>query len=172
MITAQLDAAPRGEAEHVFSLPHAPGAVSTARRHIRAVLADWRLAADIAEDVLLVVSELLTNAIVHALPPATLRLSRSRADRYGAVRVEVTDMGPATPPGLLTAPPDPDEHGRGLDIVTTLSTRCGVRVHSDGTSRWAELPFVVRGEGVEGGGEERGAPVLVDQDAGCRRRPS
>ncbi|MGC9541856.1 ATP-binding protein [Streptomyces sp. UG1] len=142
MITAQLDAAPHGEAEHIFSLPHAPGAVSAARRHIRAILTDWKLAADIAEDVLLVVSELLTNAIVHALPPATLRLSRSRADRCGAVRVEVTDMGPATPPGLPTPPPlDPDEHGRGLDIVTTLSTRCGVRVHSEGTSRWAELPF-------------------------------
>ncbi|MBV7694403.1 ATP-binding protein [Streptomyces sp. TRM70350] len=141
MTTAQLNAARRGEVEHVFSLPHTPGAVSAVRRRIRPVLTDWNLAADIAEDVLLVVSELLTNAIVHALPPATLRLSRSQVDRYRAIRVEVTDMGPVPVAGPSASTVDPDEHGRGLGIVTTLAARCGVRVHSGGTSRWAELQF-------------------------------
>ncbi|MDF2269650.1 ATP-binding protein [Streptomyces coacervatus] len=143
MTTAQLDAAPRGDAEHVFPLPHTPGAVSVVRRRIRSILADWNLAADIAEDVLLVVSELLTNAIVHALPPTTLRLSRSHADMdvCRAVRVEVTDRGPVTPAGLSASAVDPDEHGRGLGIVTALAARCGVDVHAGGTSRWAELPF-------------------------------
>jgi anti-sigma regulatory factor (Ser/Thr protein kinase) len=141
MTPAELDAPPRGEAEHVFPLPHTPGAVSSVRRHIRTILADWNLAAEITEDVLLVVSELLTNAIVHALPPATLRLSRSQADRCRAVRVEVTDMGPATPAGPSPSALDPDEHGRGLGIVTALAERCGVHVHSGGTSRWAELRF-------------------------------
>lgn len=139
MTAAQLDAAPRGEAEHVFPLPHAPGAVSAVRRHIRTILTDWNLAADITEDVLLVASELLTNAIVHALPPATLSLSRSEVDRCGAVRVEVTDRGPVAPTGLSASALDPDEHGRGLTIVTALATRCGVLVQSGGTSRWAEL---------------------------------
>lgn len=139
MTPAQLDAAPREEVEHVFALPHSPGAVSAVRRRIRTVLTDWNLAADIAEDVLLVASELLTNALVHALPPATLRLSRSQADRSRAVRVEVTDMGPLTPAGLSATALDPDEHGRGLGIVTALAARCGVHVHSGGTSRWAEL---------------------------------
>jgi anti-sigma regulatory factor (Ser/Thr protein kinase) len=142
MTTAQLDAAPPGEAEHVFSLPHDPGAVSTVRRRIRTVLTDWNLAADNAEDILLVVSELLTNAIVHALPPATLRLSRCEVNRCRAVRVEVTDMGPPAPAGL-PAPADhaldPDEHGRGLAIVSALASRCGVRAHLGGTNRWAEL---------------------------------
>ncbi|MGI5379759.1 ATP-binding protein [Streptomyces sp. CA-251387] len=141
MMTAQLDAAPRGEVEHVFALPHTPGAVSGLRRRIRAVLADWHLATDIAEDVLLVASELLTNAVVHALPPATLTLSRSHTETCRAVRVEVTDMGPAAPAGVPTATPDPDEHGRGLSIVATLAARCGIHVHSGGTSRWAELRF-------------------------------
>ncbi|WP_078662407.1 ATP-binding protein [Streptomyces bicolor] len=142
MTTAQLHAAPRGEAaedvEHVFSLPHTPGAVSGIRRRIREILADWGLATDVTEETLLVVSELLTNAIVHALPPTTLTLSLSRADRSGAVRVEVTDMGPAAPTGSAL---DPDEHGRGLSIVTALASRCGVHVHAGETSRWAELQF-------------------------------
>lgn len=145
MTTAQLDAAPLGEAEgtmeHVFSLPHTPGAVSGVRRRISEVLTGWKLATDLAEETLLVVSELLTNAIVHALPPATLRLSLSRADTCGAVRVEVTDMGPATPTALSASALDPDEHGRGLTIVTALAARCGVHVHSGGTSRWAELQY-------------------------------
>jgi anti-sigma regulatory factor (Ser/Thr protein kinase) len=138
MTAAQLDAAPHGELEHVLALPHTPGAVSGARRRISTVLAGWDLATDLADEVLLVVSELLTNAIVHALPPATLRLSLSRADTRGAVRVEVTDMGPATPRASTI---DPDEHGRGLDIVHALAACCGVHAHSGGVSRWAELRF-------------------------------
>ncbi|MEV5908726.1 ATP-binding protein [Streptomyces sp. WAC 01325] len=140
MTTAQLTAAPRGEVEHVFSLPHVPGAVAGMRQRVRAVLSDWNLTADCAADVLLVVSELLTNAIVHAVPPATLRLSRSLLEGCGTVRVEVTDLGPAAPAEDPTSTMDPDEHGRGLDIVNALASRCGVHVHTGGTSHWAELP--------------------------------
>ncbi|WP_405593284.1 ATP-binding protein [Streptomyces sp. NBC_01092] len=141
MTTAQLDAAPRGEVEHVFSLPHVPGAVAGIRRRVRTVLSEWNLTAERAGDVLLVVSELLTNAIVHALPPATLTLSRSRLDGCGTVRVEVTDLGPSAPAGPADPTVDPDEHGRGLDIVDALAAQCGVHVHSGGTCHWAELPL-------------------------------
>ncbi|MGP3925339.1 hypothetical protein [Streptomyces sp. 8N616] len=34
----------------------------------------------------------------------------------------------------------PDEHGRGIAIVTALSARCGVRIHPGGITRWADLP--------------------------------
>ena len=135
MITAQLHAAPRVDVEHVFPLPHAPRAVSTVRRRVQAILTRWNLPEDAADDVLLVTSELLTNALVHALPPATLRLSRVLVDGRGAVRVDVTDTGPARTPHEG----DPDEHGRGIDIVTTLSARCGVHRHPGGTSRWADV---------------------------------
>jgi anti-sigma regulatory factor (Ser/Thr protein kinase) len=138
MTAAQLDAAPRREADQVFPLPHAAGAVPVVRRRVRAVLRTWNLPADAAEDVLLVVSELVTNALVHARPPATLRLRRVPAGGRRAVRVEVTDRGPAAPPEPSAAP-DPDEHGRGLDIVTALSARCGVRAYAGEIRRWAEV---------------------------------
>ncbi|MFF8970293.1 ATP-binding protein [Streptomyces sp. NPDC014995] len=141
MATAQLDAALRGEVEHVFPLPHSSGAVQAVRRRVRAALAGWNLAGEVAEDVVLIASELLTNAIVHALPPATLTLSRREADPRRAVRVEVTDRGPAALAGVSAAPVDPDEHGRGLGIVTALSDRCGISVTARGTSRWAEVQF-------------------------------
>ncbi|MBN0047113.1 ATP-binding protein [Streptomyces actuosus] len=126
------------EAEHVFPLPHAPVAVPAVRRRVRAALTGWHLCADVVDDVLLLASELLTNAVVHALPPATLRLSRLLGHARGTVlRVEVTDMGPA--PAAGQPEPAPDEHGRGIDIVMALSDRCGVREHFGGTSRWAEV---------------------------------
>jgi two-component sensor histidine kinase len=86
-----------------------------------------------------VVSELLTNAIVHALPPAELRLSWVRAEGLSTLRVEVTDAGSALPAGQSPPGIDPDEHGRGQEIVHALATRHGIRVHSGGITRWADL---------------------------------
>ncbi|GAA3886522.1 ATP-binding protein [Streptomyces sp. NPDC003631] len=139
MAIAQLNAAPVEGVEYVFPLPHSPRAVSTVRRRAEAILTRWNLPAGAAEDVLLVISELLTNAVVHAFPPAALRLSRARLDGRDAVRVAVTDMGPAVPTCRSAATIDPDEHGRGLCIVAALSARYGVEVHPEGTSRWAEV---------------------------------
>ncbi|WP_433858727.1 ATP-binding protein [Streptomyces kronopolitis] len=138
-MTAQLDTVVPGADDHVCPLSHLPEAVSVVRRRVRAVLADWNLAPGLAEDALLVVSELTTNAVVHALPPAVLRLSRLGGDRRGALRVEVTDAGPAAH-GRPAVDPCPDEHGRGLGIVTALATECGTHVHAGGITRWAELP--------------------------------
>ncbi|MCH0564808.1 MULTISPECIES: ATP-binding protein [unclassified Streptomyces] len=128
------------EAEHVIPLPHAAVAVPAVRRRVRAALTGWHLCADVVDDVLLLASELLTNAVVHALPPATLRLSRLLGHgRSTVLRVEVTDMGPAPAAGRPASESAPDEHGRGIDIVMALSDRCGVREHFGGTSRWAEV---------------------------------
>ncbi|MEU8913598.1 MULTISPECIES: ATP-binding protein [Streptomyces] len=137
-MTAQLDAVVREADEHVCPLPHIPEAVSVVRRRVRTVLADWNLAPDLAEDALLVISELITNAVVHALPPAVLRLSRV-VDGSHALRVEVTDAGAAAADGRPVVEPDADEHGRGLDIVTALAAECGTRVHSGGITWWAKL---------------------------------
>ncbi|MGX1853809.1 ATP-binding protein [Streptomyces sp. NBC_01456] len=138
-MTAQLDAVVPGADDHVCPLSHIPEAVSVLRRRVRTILADWNLAPELAEDALLVVSELTTNAVVHALPPAVLRLSRVGAEGRNALRVEVTDAGPAAH-GRPAVEPCADEHGRGLGIVTALAAECGTHVHAGGITRWAELP--------------------------------
>ncbi|WAZ19002.1 ATP-binding protein [Streptomyces cinnabarinus] len=125
--------------DHVCPVPHAPGAVPVVRGRVRTILTEWGLSPDAIMDALVVVSELLTNALVHALPPATLRLSWVRFDGRGALRVEVTDAGPVLAGDGLGAQ-DPDEHGRGIDIVTALAARCGIRVDTEGITRWADLP--------------------------------
>lgn len=138
-MTAQLDAVVPGADDHVCPLSHIPEAVSVVRRRVRTILADWNLAPELAEDALLVVSELTTNAVVHALPPAVLRLSRVGAEGRNALRVEVTDAGPAAH-GRPAVEPCADEHGRGLGIVTALAAECGTHVHAGGITHWAELP--------------------------------
>ncbi|MER5913189.1 ATP-binding protein [Streptomyces sp. NPDC001982] len=135
----QLNTTPLVAVEQVWPLPHIEEAVSAVRRRVRAVLAEWDVCREITYDALLVVSELLTNAIIHALPPAELRLSWEGNDGLGILRVEVTDAGRALAVGQTPAGIDPDEHGRGEQIVHALATQHGIRVHSGGVTRWADL---------------------------------
>ncbi|AKN74255.1 MULTISPECIES: ATP-binding protein [Streptomyces] len=141
-MAAQLNTLLRAACEHVCPVPPVAGAVSAVRRRVAAILADWRVCPGIVEDSLLVVSELATNAVIHARPPAELRLSWVRGEGDGVLRVEVTDAGPARPAGQPLGGVDPDEHGRGEAIVHALATRHGIRVHSGGVTRWAELVAV------------------------------
>ncbi|CAM5601714.1 non-specific serine/threonine protein kinase OS=Streptomyces aurantiogriseus OX=66870 GN=GCM10010251_28110 PE=3 SV=1 [Streptomyces aurantiogriseus] len=138
-MAVQLNTRQRDTVEHVCTMPPAPGAVSGVRRRVRAILDLWNVSPQIVEDSLLVVSELLTNAIVHALPPAVLRLAWVSDDGLGTLRVEVTDAGPVRPRGQSPEGIDPDEHGRGEQIVHALATRHGIHVHSGGVTRWADL---------------------------------
>lgn len=141
-MAAQLNTLLRVARDHVCPVPPFAGAVSAVRRRVAAVLADWRVCPQIVEDALLVVSELATNAVIHALPPAELRLSWTDGDGDGVLRVEVTDAGAARPAGHPLGGIDPDEHGRGESIVHALAARHGIRLHSGGVTRWAELVAV------------------------------
>ncbi|MCQ4042742.1 ATP-binding protein [Streptomyces rubrisoli] len=134
-------ATPSGSVGHLLPVPHIREAVATVRRRAHALLADWGLPSGSLEDALLVISELITNAILHALPPAVLRLCWSEIAGCPVLRIEVTDGGsvprPRRRPQEAVAP---DEHGRGLCIVTALSVRCGTHVRPGGVVRWADLP--------------------------------
>ncbi|MEV0182092.1 ATP-binding protein [Streptomyces sp. NPDC050625] len=141
-MAAQLEIRPGGVVEHVFPLPPVAGAVSAIRRSVRAVLAAWNVPPEIVDDAILVVTELLTNALVHALPPAELRLSWGPRDGLRTLRVEVTDAGPVLAAGQSPDGIDPDEHGRGKQIVHALAARHGMRIHCGGVTRWAELVAV------------------------------
>ncbi|PSM39110.1 ATP-binding protein [Streptomyces dioscori] len=102
-----------------------------------AVLAEWHLGLGTAEAALLVVSELVTNAVEHAQPPVTLHLHLERAG--SCIWVGVSDGGPAKNKGLWTSSCADDEHGRGLEVVNALATAHGTRSHSGGITHWARL---------------------------------
>src|SRR3954467_4028327 len=91
------------------ALPAHPVSVPAARHAIHETLGDVP-AADVAE---LVVSELVTNAIVHAQKECHLRVLR----QDGSLRIEVTDPSPEQPAPGPALPGGLEEEGRGLRIV-------------------------------------------------------
>ncbi|MFI2030116.1 ATP-binding protein [Streptomyces buecherae] len=126
-----------------LALIDASGAVPRARDFAREALRDWgwlpAANADqraAAEDVLLVVSELVTNACLHAEGPEELRVSCDAK----SLRLEVRDRGTGTP-----APRTPHRAGRpgghGMFIVQRLCLDWGVVRNADGAGKtvWAEL---------------------------------
>ncbi|MCD0482345.1 SpoIIE family protein phosphatase [Streptacidiphilus sp. ASG 303] len=104
---------------------------SEARRFTRQVLQDWRLNA-LSDFAQLLVSELVTNALLHAGAPKQLRLIRDRV-----LTVEVADIG-HQPPRLRRASAE-DEGGRGMRLVNELAHRWGSRTTPLGKVVWAEL---------------------------------
>jgi two-component sensor histidine kinase len=108
-----------------LSVEARPTAPRRARRHARKVISGWCLP-DQADTVELVVSELVTNAIMAAEPAGPLGVSRVRlrlATDRTMILVEVWDENPGLP-----APVQPDledESGRGLVLVAALCQRWG-----------------------------------------------
>jgi hypothetical protein len=134
--------APNGT-NRTLTLDSASGVVPLARDFTRQALYDWgwlpASTADgraAAEDVLLVVSELVTNACLHAEGPERLRVSTAAK----VLRLEVTDRGDGQP-----APRTPHRAGRpgghGMFIVQRLCLDWGVLrlPGTPGKTVWAEL---------------------------------
>ena len=82
----------------------------------------------------LVVTELLTNALLHGQEPVTVHASTSG----DVLRIEVHDAS-ALPP-RPRQPDVVDPSGRGLLLVAGLAQRWGVEESSSGKVVWAELP--------------------------------
>jgi anti-sigma regulatory factor (Ser/Thr protein kinase) len=113
-------------------LPFTSEAPSIARGHLRRFAGDRSAA--LVEDAVLMVSELVTNAVAHGQPAITLHL-RWRTDR---LIVAVADLGEAP---LACAVPRLQASGRGLVIVEALATRWGISQGRGGSGKqvWFEL---------------------------------
>ncbi|GGV31371.1 hypothetical protein GCM10010182_63560 [Actinomadura cremea] len=107
-----------------WELPAQPGAAAAARALTAAALHDWRVAdADDADDIVLIVDELVTNAVLHGAGPIRLRLRLHGRSLTG----EVTDARPTGPPPAPADVPVWNEAGRGLMLVAALATEYGTR---------------------------------------------
>jgi anti-sigma regulatory factor (Ser/Thr protein kinase) len=128
-----------------------PTAVGCARLHARSVMGEWGLGA-FADNVELVVSELVTNAVlastgpdgrpvypdnVAGLPVVRLRLSSDRA----GVLIEVWDMSRQAPIAIATHADPQEEGGRGLMLVEALCERWSWDVSPGWAGKvvWAEF---------------------------------
>ncbi len=116
-----------------LSLNAQPDEVRRAREFVRAALADARPTAEREGVVLLLVSELVTNAVLHGRSRIELEVSlhARSAGNMSAVLLAVTDESPLLPRQRRQA--DLPENGRGLAIVAELADEWGcVRVEPNG----------------------------------------
>ncbi|WP_063768319.1 ATP-binding protein [Streptomyces griseus] len=111
--------------------------VPAARGFARDALAEWEIGPR-ADDVLVCVSELATNALVHGVPPGRGFLLRL-LPYDGGVRVEVHDSGDGVPAIPLAEGAEPAEGGRGLLLVAALADKWGVGARAPGKVVWCEF---------------------------------
>lgn len=121
-----------------FELAAHPGSPAQARRLTRARLTGWSVCEDTCDSAALVVSELVTNAIVHT---ASTQIVCELHDGDDLVRIAVRDEGcaPGQPHAAARTRPE-EEHGRGLLLVDALCHAWGAHEHGPGLLVWAELP--------------------------------
>jgi anti-sigma regulatory factor (Ser/Thr protein kinase) len=116
-----------------ITLPRNPSSVAAARRFIEARAAAWSFPRPAGEQLVLIGSELVTNAVLHARTELTLTIEL-RGDR---VRISVKDRSQA--PATLRHYRADALTGRGLGVVAALSDRWGISAAADGKVVWAEL---------------------------------
>jgi anti-sigma regulatory factor (Ser/Thr protein kinase) len=126
-------------------VPYTPASVALARQRLAEDLVSAGIFDGAVGDAVLVVSELLSNAIRHArpLPGASIQVAWAVDDN--AVEVAVSDGGAHTRP-VPTRATVSSLGGRGLDIVEYLATTWGVRTDDTGLTVWAVLPAPGRGQ--------------------------
>jgi len=120
-----------------LALAHAPEVVSGARRaagdHVRAAWPSLPGIEDLVDDVRLVTSELVGNAVRHGESPVTLDVDLTERDGRRRVVITCHDAGPWD-----GTDPSPSS-GRGLVIVRALCTALGIDADATHTTVVAVL---------------------------------
>ncbi|MET8572248.1 SpoIIE family protein phosphatase [Streptomyces sp. NPDC004783] len=122
-----------------------PERIAVARQHLRELLHDWP-DEEQRDAVVLLLSEVLTNVLVHTDADALLVAEVRGEPGERRIRVEVTDSGDDLPhkrrPGEMAS------SGRGLMLIELLSDAWGVAPRGEGKSIWFEI-YESPGEGSE-----------------------
>jgi CheY-like chemotaxis protein/anti-sigma regulatory factor (Ser/Thr protein kinase) len=122
-----------GPRSAVFRVSDRADEIAAARRFVSHHGHTWGYD-EVLDDALIVVSELVTNAIMHARSACDLRLK----DADQILRIEVIDGGRGSPE--LQRPNPSAEHGRGLLLVSAMCEAWGVDTLDDGRKMvWAEV---------------------------------
>jgi PAS domain S-box-containing protein len=141
--------------------------VATARSFVRDTLQGWGFT-DIVDDAVVLTSELVTNAVVHAGTAADVLCLRSD----DAVRIEVSDHYPEREIPLQQSAASmgsPDrEGGRGLQLCAALATRWGVDYTPTNKLVWFQLDLPDRSVGTRAAGPALPAELLPLTDGRVR----
>ncbi|WP_055527989.1 ATP-binding protein [Streptomyces alboniger] len=128
-----------------FALAPRPNSVAQARRLMRVRFGEWAVRDDDACDAAaLILSELVTNAVVHT---ASRRIICELCADTERLRIAVRDEGCGTRTPRPVHRGADEEHGRGLLLVDAVSSAWGVHDAGPGIGRtvWAELRRTPKG---------------------------
>lgn len=127
-------------------LPHDVTCAAQARRSVAADLREYRVSADSVDDVMVVLSELVNNAVLHSGAVATGAAAPGLPEHLGLgwhigdneVTVCVDDTNPAPPVRRRASNAEPS--GRGLALIAAIAIDWGVSAGSPGKRVWARIP--------------------------------
>jgi len=130
----------------VISIPiHVGTDAARVARHAVLSRLDGRVSDESADDIALIVSELVTNSVLHANVGEDDSVLVELAVTDGRLAITVTDPGSDQTPRLL--PRDPTKaNGLGLHLVDRISASWGVSRRPGATKVWCELPLGRSGE--------------------------
>lgn len=131
---AAFDPAPAMPCELEAEFPWNGRSPGQARHFVIDTLAAWGFCA-IIDDAAVIITELATNAVLHAQTGFSVVVSRRPE---GMVRIAVRDASLVRPQPRRAGPLETS--GRGLRLVAALAARWGSGVVPDGKEIWAELP--------------------------------
>lgn len=114
------------------TLPPASRSAADARRFVERTLPEWGCG-EAVDEVRLLVSELVSNAVRHAGTRVRLVLTREE----GTIRGEVSDGSPKAPRPRLAE--HDSEAGRGLFLLDQMAREWGVRPERQGKTVWFVL---------------------------------
>ncbi|MET8448505.1 ATP-binding SpoIIE family protein phosphatase [Streptomyces sp. NPDC005209] len=159
-----------GERTEVRATLHgSPLAPGSARALVREAFTGWTdlglaYSPRLADDTMVAVSELVTNAVVHA--GTDIELTCRLEEDTGAVVVEVADHHPSRAPRDhgADAAHESAEYGRGLRLVATLAESWGVTYRSGAKTVWARLTADGGANGVAPGADSLRVAELLAPD--------
>jgi anti-sigma regulatory factor (Ser/Thr protein kinase) len=120
------------------SVPFDRTGPSAARRFVEAAVRRLRLDEEVGATLVLVASELATNAVVHGCGPVALTV----AYRSGELTIEVADGDPRCERVRPRPVDDAAPGGRGLRLLDALTDAWGVRSLPTGKAVWARRRVV------------------------------
>lgn len=123
----------------VLAVNHDPASAAIVRRSISDDLSARSVPAEAIDDVVLVASELLGNAVLHTSACIDDALDVTWDLEPDAVVVRVRDPSDTLPQPRATTPTETG--GRGLTIVAALALDWGVRRNNGGKQVWARVPL-------------------------------
>ncbi|MGW7433156.1 ATP-binding protein [Streptomyces sp. NPDC054861] len=122
-----------------WTIPRRAESVSETRHHVETLLKAWNRPAETVDAAMLLVTELVTNAVQHT---DTSTITCTISLHSDTVTLSVTNTGTHThnaPKPEQPVPDDLKESGRGLLIVSALATDWGTRLTPDTRQVWALL---------------------------------